>query len=75
MRMIASRFCLNGTLALALAALLAGCEPSGPTIVKNPDAPRVASGEPAAPTTPKVAPKQQGNKTVLGAPGALPPPG
>jgi hypothetical protein len=75
MRMIASRFCLNGTLALALAALLAGCEQSGPTIVKNSDAPRAAGGESAEPTTPKVAPKKLGNRTVLGAPGALPPPG
>jgi hypothetical protein len=75
MRMTASRFCLNGTLALALAALLAGCEESSPTIVKNSDVPRVANGEPAEPTTPKVAPKKLGNKTVLGAPGALPPPG
>jgi hypothetical protein len=73
--MTASRFCLNSTLALALAALLAGCEESGPTIVKNPDANRVSNGEPAAPTTPKVAPRKQGNRTVLGAPGPLPPPG
>jgi hypothetical protein len=73
--MIISRFFRTGTLALALAALLAGCEQGGPTMVKNTDVPQPTAGGPAVPATPKVAPQRQGNKTVLGAPGALPPPG
>jgi hypothetical protein len=73
--MMISRFLQKGTLALALTALLAGCEESGPTMVKNNDVPQPKAGGPAEPTTPKTAPQKQGNKTVLGAPGALPPPG
>jgi hypothetical protein len=73
--MIVSKFFWTGSLALAVAGLLAGCEQSGPTIVKNPDAPQTSSGVSAAPVTPPTAPARPGGKRALAAPGQLPPPG